>query len=80
MFNRSEIRSRIQSLASKNVFIGTSSWKYPGWCGMIYDEGRYLTRGKFTIGYGRDAADVALTSYYGALELTAMKVTVEKAP
>jgi hypothetical protein len=31
------------------------------------------------IGYGRDAADVALTSNYGALELTMMEVTVEKA-
>jgi hypothetical protein len=34
----------------------------------------------FTIGYGHDAADVALTSNYGALELNAMKVTVEIAP
>jgi transglutaminase-like putative cysteine protease len=34
---------------------------------------------RITIGYGRDAADVALTSNYGALELSAMKVTVEKA-
>jgi len=35
---------------------------------------------RIMIGYGRDAADVALTSNYGALELTNMKVTVEKAP
>jgi transglutaminase-like putative cysteine protease len=35
---------------------------------------------RITIGYGRDAADVALTSNYGALELTEMKVTVELAP
>ncbi len=35
---------------------------------------------RITIGYGRDAADVALTSNYGALELNTMKVTVEKAP
>jgi transglutaminase-like putative cysteine protease len=34
---------------------------------------------RIAIGYGRDAADVALTSNYGALELTSMKVTVEKA-
>jgi transglutaminase-like putative cysteine protease len=34
---------------------------------------------RISIGYGRDAADVALTSNYGALELTSMKVTVEKA-
>ncbi len=34
---------------------------------------------RITIGYGRDAADVALTSNYGALTLNSMKVTVEKA-
>lgn len=34
---------------------------------------------RICIGYGRDAADVALTSNYGALDLTSMKVTVEKA-
>jgi transglutaminase-like putative cysteine protease len=34
---------------------------------------------RIMIGYGRDAADVALTSNYGALELTTMKVTVEAA-
>jgi transglutaminase-like putative cysteine protease len=35
---------------------------------------------RIMIGYGRDAADVALTSNYGALELTRMAVTVELAP
>lgn len=29
------------------IFIGTSSWKYPGWIGTLYDEQRYLHRGKF---------------------------------
>ena len=24
------------------VFLGTSSWRYPGWCGLLYDEERYL--------------------------------------
>jgi len=35
---------------------------------------------RIMIGYGRDAADVALTSNYGALQLNTMKVTVEQAP
>jgi uncharacterized protein YecE (DUF72 family) len=30
------------------VFIGTSSWKYAGWRGMLYDEARYVYRGKFS--------------------------------
>ena len=29
------------------MFIGTSSWKYSGWCGLLYDEARYVYRGKF---------------------------------
>lgn len=41
-------RNRLAELAAQCVFIGTSSWKYPGWCGMIYDEQRYLTRHKFS--------------------------------
>jgi uncharacterized protein YecE (DUF72 family) len=35
------------SLAERGIFIGTSSWKYPGWNGQLYDESRYLWRGKF---------------------------------
>jgi uncharacterized protein YecE (DUF72 family) len=33
--------------AGDGILIGTSSWKYPGWCGMLYDEARYVWRGKF---------------------------------
>lgn len=33
--------------AARGVFVGTSSWKYQGWCGFLYDEQRYLYRGKF---------------------------------
>lgn len=43
-----ESRSKLKELASQGVFLGTSSWKYPGWCGQIYDEQRYLTRQKFS--------------------------------
>jgi len=35
---------------------------------------------RIMIGYGRDAADVALASNYGALQLNTLKVIVEKAP
>ena len=44
---RSELQSAVQRLATSNIFIGTSSWKYQGWCGLIYDEQRYHYRGKF---------------------------------
>ena len=35
---------------------------------------------RIMIGYGRDAADVALASNYGVLQLNTMKVTVEEVP
>lgn len=30
------MKNKIQKFADKNVFFGTSSWKYPGWKGLIY--------------------------------------------
>ena len=43
-----EMRAAIGRLADEGVFIGTSSWKYRGWCGQLYQTERYLTRGKFS--------------------------------
>lgn len=48
VFEREELKARAAKLAAKGVFIGASSWKYPGWRGMIYEENRYLTRGRFS--------------------------------
>jgi len=39
---------KLASLASRGVFIGTSSWKYPGWLGQVYTESRYMSRGRFS--------------------------------
>jgi uncharacterized protein YecE (DUF72 family) len=41
-------RRRLQQLSEQGIYIGASSWKYPGWCGLIYEEQRYLTRNKFS--------------------------------
>jgi len=46
-FDRELMKMRAAELAGKGVFIGTSSWKYEGWRGMLYDEARYVYRGKF---------------------------------
>jgi uncharacterized protein YecE (DUF72 family) len=46
-FIREELAQKAAELAAQGVFIGTSSWKYPGWSGMIYDRARYEHRGKF---------------------------------
>jgi uncharacterized protein YecE (DUF72 family) len=49
VFDRAHIKAKAAELAAKGVFIGTSSWKYPGWRGMLYDESRYVYRGKFAM-------------------------------
>lgn len=46
-FDREQIRQRVAGLAAQGVFLGTSSWKYEGWRGLLYDESRYVYRGKF---------------------------------
>jgi uncharacterized protein YecE (DUF72 family) len=45
-FNRDELKRSMASLAASGVFVGTSSWKYRGWRGMLYDEARYIWRGR----------------------------------
>lgn len=39
---------RMQHLARLGVYVGTSSWKYEGWLGQVYNPVRYQTRGKFS--------------------------------
>src|SRR5450631_4039538 len=48
-FDREQIKAKVAELAANGVFTGTSSWKYPGWRGMLYDESRYVYRGKFAV-------------------------------
>lgn len=38
---------RLGRLAEQGVYLGTSSWKYPGWLGQIYTENRYRVRDRF---------------------------------
>ncbi len=45
-FGRELVKARAAELAAKGVFIGTSSWKYPGWLGQLYTPARYEYRGK----------------------------------
>lgn len=44
---RNEIKAAATALAARGVFVGTSSWKYAGWRGQLYDESRYIWRGRF---------------------------------
>jgi len=45
-FDRAGLARRLRSLAEENIWIGTSSWKYPGWLDQVYTRERYQTRGK----------------------------------
>lgn len=44
----SDLAPKLRSLAERGVYIGTSSWKYPGWMNDVYTPARYETRGKFS--------------------------------
>jgi uncharacterized protein YecE (DUF72 family) len=41
-----KLAPKLRDLAGQGVYLGGSSWKYPGWLGSIYTRDRYLTRGK----------------------------------
>ncbi len=43
---RGELRGISASLASRNIFVGTSSWKYEGWLGSVYSRELYEHRGR----------------------------------
>ena len=42
------LAERLRGFAERGVYLGTSSWKYPGWLGKVYQPDRYATRGKFS--------------------------------
>jgi len=47
-FDRSALRDRLARLKERNLFVGTSSWKYEGWLGMLYTPSRYSPRSRFS--------------------------------
>jgi uncharacterized protein YecE (DUF72 family) len=40
------LQRRLRELARHDIFVGTSSWKYPGWLGQVYTPARYQSRGR----------------------------------
>jgi uncharacterized protein YecE (DUF72 family) len=47
-FDRAALARRLRALAEEQIWIGTSSWKYPGWLDQIYSRERYTVRGRFS--------------------------------
>ena len=41
------MQPQLAALARAGVFVGTSSWKYPGWLDQLYDRARYIWRGRY---------------------------------
>ncbi len=41
------LAARLRGLAGRGIYLGTSSWKYPGWLEQVYDPARYQVRGRF---------------------------------
>lgn len=41
-----ELGARVRRLADRGIYLGTSSWKYPGWLGTYYNPLTYQTRGR----------------------------------
>ena len=44
---KGQLAEPLRRLAAEGIYLGTSSWKYEGWLGQIYDRERYSYRGKF---------------------------------
>jgi hypothetical protein len=47
-FDRQALATKLKRLSERNVFIGTSSWRYEGWLNQVYTPERYQTRGRFS--------------------------------
>lgn len=45
---REQLKAAASELASQSIYVGTSSWKYPGWIGGLYNRERYEYHGKFS--------------------------------
>lgn len=45
---RERLAQRVQRWATRGVYWGGSSWKYPGWLGQIYRPELYQVRGRFS--------------------------------
>jgi uncharacterized protein YecE (DUF72 family) len=60
-FDRETVQEYVAKLASAGVYVGTSSWKYEGWLGQLYDPLRYASRGKLI----KSRFDAGCLSEYG---------------
>ena len=43
-----QLAAGLAELARAQLYVGTSSWKYEGWLGTVYQSERYSSRGRFS--------------------------------
>src|SRR5690348_3183462 len=53
-FSREVVAPRLRQLAERDIYIGTSSWKYEGWVGQVYVGDYSGKRASFTKGRFRE--------------------------
>jgi uncharacterized protein YecE (DUF72 family) len=41
-FPKEQVRAQLTELARAGIYVGTSSWKYAGWLGLLYSPEKYL--------------------------------------
>ncbi|HEX2862752.1 MAG TPA: DUF72 domain-containing protein, partial [Lacunisphaera sp.] len=89
-FDLQALRMRVAALAEGGIYIGTSSWKYPGWLGQLYTRSRYEYRGRFAeTRFERDClreyAETFRTvcfdgAYYGFPEVQKLREMADQVP
>jgi len=89
-FDRDRLSATLRRLAGRGVLIGTSSWKYPGWFGVLYERDRYVWRGRFSQArfernclaeYAQTFPTVSLdAAYYQFLEPSAVAELASQVP
>ncbi len=47
-FQSEAVQPVLATLAARGIYLGTSSWKYPGWRGQLYTDDAYTYRGRFS--------------------------------
>ena len=45
---RKRLAAHLRKLAERDLYLGTSSWKYEGWLGQVYSPERYYAQGRFS--------------------------------
>lgn len=45
---RDTLATAMAELSQRGLYVGTSSWKYEGWLGLLYTPERYRTRGRLS--------------------------------